>query len=215
MKTEAGRTALASALIAATNTDEAWALARGLAPAASAFPTKRKADLLAMAAAHLESGHHLADPFLFLLKESDPAYLRDGLFDRAVELRKKKKYEAALASLKFLGRDPSAGFAVRFELACVGVKLSKKDLGRDARINDSCLSQFAHTANADLDETVKQLDKAKWVEADDLFYIGFHFAEDLGRLRQFGAECLKLCVARSPKGKVATNAKTKLKTIAT
>jgi hypothetical protein len=131
-----------------------------------------------------------------------------------VDYRKKKKYETALAYLKYLGRDPGAGFPVRFELACVGLKLSPKQLDRESRVNDACLSQFGHAANADLDETVRQLDKAKWIDADDLFYIGFHFAEDLGRLRLFGAACLKLSIARSPKGKTAQNAKTKLKTIA-
>lgn len=212
--TNAGRAALVAALIEETHHEEAWILARSLAPVAGKLSLKLKEDLLKKAGVYLEAGNHLVDPLVFLLKEADPAALRDGLFDRAVEFRKKKKYESALAYLKLLGRDPSAGFPVRFELACVGLKLSPKQLDRDSRVNDACLSQFGHAANADLEETVKQLAKAKWIEADDLFYIGFHFAEDLGRLRTFGAECLKLSIARSPKGKTAQNAKMKLKTIA-
>ncbi|MFO0937786.1 MAG: HEAT repeat domain-containing protein [Gemmataceae bacterium] len=214
VSTDAGRKAMVDSLIHAENQEDAWALARTAAGSADSFSTKVKQDLLESAGERIESGSHLADPILFLLKEADPTLLRDGLFEKAVELRKKKKYEPALAYLKLLGRDPSAGFAVRFELACVGLKMSKKELGREYRINDACLSQFAHTANADSAETVKLLEKAKWLEPEELFYVGFHFAEDLGKLREFGAECLKICIARSPKGKVAQNAKTKLKTIA-
>jgi HEAT repeat protein len=213
-RTDAGRTAYIAALLMADHHEEAWVLARGIAPVAGEFSSKLKSEILKRTGDYIESGNHLADPLLFLLKEADPTGLRDGLYDRAVEYRKKKKYETALAYLKLLGRDPGAGFPVRFELACVGLKLSPKQLDRESRVNDASLSQFGHAANADLDETVKQLDKAKWIDADDLFYVGFHFAEDLGRLRSFGAACLKLSIARSPKGKTAQNAKTKLKTIA-
>jgi hypothetical protein len=213
-RTDAGRSAYIAALLASEHHEEAWVLARGIAPMSGELSTKLKSEILKRAGEFIESGNHLADPLLFLLKEADPNVLRDGLFNRAVDYRKKKKYETALAYLKYLGRDPGAGFPVRFELACVGLKLSPKQLDRESRVNDACLSQFGHAANADLDETVRQLDKAKWIDADDLFYIGFHFAEDLGRLRLFGAACLKLSIARSPKGKTAQNAKTKLKTIA-
>ena len=187
IRTDAGRKALVNALVETSNQDEAWALARTAATASAEFSAKLKSELLVKVGEHIEKGSHLADPILFLLKEADAGMLRDGLFDKAVELRKKKKYEPALAYLKLLGRDPGAGFTVRFELACVGLKMSAKELGRESRVNDACLSQFAHAANANLDETVKLLDKAKWLEPDELFYIGFHFAEDMGRLRDFGA----------------------------
>ena len=55
------------------------------------------------------------------------------------------------------------------------------------------------------------LEKAKWLEADDLYYLGFHFAEQPGRWQPFGGRVLQLLVKRSPKTKAAQAAKSKLK----
>src|SRR4029077_1053235 len=131
----------------------------------------------------LDGNDHKADPLLFLLREADPNELRNKLFDRAVSLRKKEKYEAALSALKLLGRDPAAGFPIRLELASVGLKASAKEIERESRIADPCLTQSPRLAEHDQPELMKQLTKSTWLDADDLFYIGFHFAEDHGRLR--------------------------------
>lgn len=213
LKTVSGRSALIDTLLATQQHEEAWTLSRSMSAGAALFTAKHREKVLTRLGSAIESSSHLADPLMHFLRECDPTALRDGLFETAVEYRKKKKYEKALPYLKLLGRDPAAGFALRIELACVGVKLSKRDLSRESRQSDSCLAQFAHAANADMAETVKHMEKAKFLDADDLFYVGFHFAEDLGKLKNFGAECLKLCLKIAPKGKTAAGAKSKLKTI--
>jgi HEAT repeat protein len=213
LTTNAGRQALVDALLATEQHDDAWGLSRAMAPAAGEFTPKQREAMLAKLGERIEANSHLVDPLLQVLRESDANGLRDSLFEVAVDYRKKKKFDKALPYLRLLGRDPAAGFTLRFELACVGLKMSKRDLGRESRVNDACLSQFAHAANADMDEAIKQLEKAKFLDADDLFYIGFHFAEDLGTLKKFGAAALTQSIKLSPKGKVAANAKSKLKTI--
>ena len=57
----------------------------------------------------------------------------------------------------------------------------------------------------------KQLGKVKWLDPEDLYYLGFHFAEQGGYQRQFGADVLKLVLKRSPRSKVAQAAKSKLR----
>jgi len=53
--------------------------------------------------------------------------------------------------------------------------------------------------------------KAKWLEPEDLFYLGFHFAEKEREEKKFGGEVLHLLVKRSPQSKLAKDAKSKLK----
>ena len=55
------------------------------------------------------------------------------------------------------------------------------------------------------------LEKARWLESEDLYYVGFHFAEQAGRAQAFGGRVLQLVVGRSPKSKLAQAAKSKLK----
>ena len=128
--------------------------------------------------------------------------------------RKKKDYETALKYLKLLARDPAVGFAVRLELALCGLKTSGKDVAGEARANDPCLRQFEHVLAQDADEVFKQVQKAKWLDAEDLYYLGFHFAERFGKEKDFGAEVLKAVVKGSPRSKVAAAAKNKLKSVA-
>ncbi|HEY2783702.1 MAG TPA: hypothetical protein VGJ05_01905 [Fimbriiglobus sp.] len=213
-KLDHGRAAITKALLGFKTAEDAWALAKAVAPHTREFPAKLRDEIFNRACKHLEAGDHKADPLFFLLREADPNDLRDKLFTRAVSLRKKGKFDAALSALKFLGRDPAVGFPIRLELACVGLKSSGKEIEREARQADPCLTQFAHLAEHDQPELMKQLGKATWLDADDLFYLGFHFAEDMGRLKSLGAEVLEMVVKKYPKAKVAAAAKGKLKTVA-
>jgi hypothetical protein len=54
------------------------------------------------------------------------------------------------------------------------------------------------------------LDEAKWLEAEDLYYLGFHLAELEGRPKKAAAGVLKLVAKRSPRSKLAQAAKSKL-----
>jgi hypothetical protein len=208
---KAGREALTKALLAEKAVDRAWSLARVQAPFVASYPAKWSEPIFAAACKHLEADDRRADPLMFLLREVDAHGLRDRLTERAVNLRKKKDYAKALLYLKLLARDPALGFDARLELAGCGLKLSNKDLGHEARSSDPCLGQFAHLAQADEPGLLKQLDKAKWIEPDEIYYVGFHFAEHDPRWRKLGGDLLRLVVQRSPKSKIGAAAKSKLK----
>jgi len=49
------------------------------------------------------------------------------------------------------------------------------------------------------------------LEAEDLFFLGFHFVEKTGSEKQFGQEVLQLLMKRSPRSKQAKDAKSKLR----
>ena len=61
------------------------------------------------------------------------------------------------------------------------------------------------------DELANQLPKMKWLDPEDLYYLGFHFAEKEGQRRKLAALALKLVLKRSPRSKTAQAAKSKLR----
>jgi HEAT repeat protein len=206
-----GEKALTAALLEADSPDRAWVLARAQAPFARKYPPEWREKVFAQACKYLEANDRRADALLFLLREADAAELRQRLEERAIHWRKKKAYETALLYLRLLIRDPSSGFPIRLELACCGLKVSSHDLSPEARAGDPCLSQFATLCQGYEAELSAELEKIKWLEAEDLYYLGFHFAEQVGQQRQFGGKVLRLLVKRSPRTKLAQAAKSKLR----
>ena len=96
-------------------------------------------------------------------------------------------------------------------MAACGLKVSGKDLNADARAADPALHQFAALIHSHEAEATEMLQKAKWLGPEDLFYLGFHFAEKDRQEQKFGGTALKLVVKRSKKSKLAKDAKMKLK----
>lgn len=208
---KSGHKALQAALFDADTPETAWSLARIVAPMLKNASKPPLDSLFAEASKHLEANDRRGDAFVFVHREIDPADLRTRLEEKAVALRKKKNYDGAMAYLRLLARDPAIGFDLRFELAGVGLKLSSKELSPEARGADPCLGQFSHLVSGYENDLTRAIDKAKWLEPEDLFYLGFHFIERDGVPRRFGTAVLQSLVKRSPKSKLAKDAKSKLK----
>jgi hypothetical protein len=205
-----GRAALTAALLAAETPDAAWPLARAQAPFAKDYPAALRDEVFDKACDYLEAGDRRADPLLFLLREGDAHDLRDRLEQRALAHRKKKAYPTALLYLRLLARDPACGFPTRLELAACGLKVSAKDLAAEARAGDPSLQQFAGLAQQDEAALTAELEKIKWLEPEELYYLGFHLAELEGRPKKVAAAVLRLAAKRSPRTKVGQAAKRKL-----
>jgi hypothetical protein len=206
-----GRKALAKPLKEAETAEEAWDLARAVAPFAKGDPKTWGDELFAVTAKHLEAGDKRVDPLLFVLREAGPTELRDRLEAKAAGFKKKEDFENALLYYKAAHRDPAAGFTIRLGLATVGLKLSNKELDSEARAHDSALHHFADLVRQDEPATYKEVEATKWLDAEALYYLGFHFAEHAGVMGEFGGKVLKLLLKRFPKNKLAASAKNKLK----
>jgi HEAT repeat protein len=207
-----GRKALAKPLRDAETPEEAWDLARVVAPIAKGDPKTWGDELFATTAKYLETNDKRVDPLLFVLREAGSTELRDRLEAKAAGLKKKEDFEKALLYYKAAGRDPAAGFSVRIGLGTVGLKLSNKELEAEARAHDTALHSFADLIRQDEPATYKEVESAKWLGADELYYLGFHFIEHAGVMGEFGSKVLKLLLKRFPKNKLAASAKSKLKT---
>jgi hypothetical protein len=210
-QSEHGRQALSFALLDAESADEAWMLARAQASLVHDYPARLRTRLFSQASSLLEAGDRRAEALLFLLHVADAAALREQLEARALALRKKKAYATALVYLRLLAREPACGESLRFEIAACGLKVSEHDLASEARTADPSLQQFARLVhNHDVDPA-DRLRQARWLAPEDLFYLGFHFTEGNRQEREFGAKALRLVLQRSPRSKLAKDAKSKLR----
>jgi HEAT repeat protein len=208
-----GRQALVQALLAATTPDEAWSLARAQAPLVKDYPAELIEELLSRGFELLETNDRRADAVLSLSREADARLLRDRMEERALALRKKKDYAQALVYLRWLSRDPACAETVRFETAACGLKVSDRDLSAESRANDSCLAQFARLVHSHEVDPLERIRQAKWLDPEDLFYLGFHFVEGERRERDFGGRALQLVIERSARTKLAKDARSKLRVL--
>jgi HEAT repeat protein len=206
-----GRQALASALLETKTPEQCWLLAKALGSLVKDFPPAWRQPLFPQACKWLDQGDRRGEALLFVLREAAPEDLAERLEARGLDLRKKKKYPEAVNYLRLLARDPACAPALRMELAACGLKVSTRDLAAEARTADPALQQFTRLLHGYEAETLAFLKKAKWLEPDDLFYLGFHFADKDGPGRRFGGEVLKMLIQRSPRAKIAQDAKRKLR----
>jgi hypothetical protein len=206
-----GRAALADALVEAPTPDDAWAFARAQSLVARELDEPLQERLFQTACRYLDQGDRRADAFLSVLREANPRALRDRLEERALALRKKKNYPAALVYFRLLARDPACSEEIRFEHAACGLKVSAKDLAPDARAADPCLGQFAALVHRSETSPLARLEKAKWLDAEDLFYLGFHLIEGTGRERELGGRLLELVAKKQAKTKLGKDARSKLR----
>lgn len=206
-----GRAALFDALLEAATPDEAWFLARALGESAGELPAKAHDRLFAQACAYQDKDDRRADALWFLLRTADAEGTRERIHERAEALRKKRDYAKALSYLRLLTRDPATGSPLRFEEAALGLKLSEHDTSAVARQADPSLAQFTRLVqDADFD-LLGAVAKAKWLDEEDLFYLGFHFAGENRQAKAFGKGVLELLIKRAPKSERARDAKRKLK----
>ncbi len=125
------------------------------------------------------------------LKEKDPARRTEGL----------------KRTLRVWPDAPEA----RLALALADIRKNSRDLSPQARGADRGLSTLAGAAKADPKGTAAALAKEKGLSAQDLYYVGFHFAERTGPEGEFGTLVLKAFLKRFPKDDRAEAARNKLR----
>jgi HEAT repeat protein len=123
---------------------------------------------------------------------------------------KKKEYQKAAAALSLLTGPPSTQH--KYLLALARLKQSNRGLLESERASDRSLSLFSELVEFD------GVDLAAWVIRDEdildrqeIYYLGFHFVEQLGGLRQFGAKLLSRIIKSAPRSKEAKDARNKLR----
>ena len=152
------------------------------------------------------------DNILNLLSSLDPESFSKAILDKGKELIKAGEYEEAESELRFLSGGRNQDKDAKFLLALARFKTSNRGLHKAERDNNKSLALFTQMIEFDGMDVASMLIKEKTlIDRADLYYLGFHFAEQMGKLRQFGIDLLQYVVKSGPRSKEAEEAKNKLK----
>ncbi|MEZ4248270.1 MAG: HEAT repeat domain-containing protein [Polyangiales bacterium] len=177
-----------------------------LRPVAGAWSTATKKKLLASADRALDAGRVGWREAYDLAASADGKTTAKHLREVIAAARKSRKRDRERELLGLLLRiDPTPEDRYRLALFLLGD--SKLDTNRAARRSDEALKILDQLARQDFD-VAGALRKEKNVSLEQLYYLGFCFAEEGDDL---GSDLLKLVIAQAGRKKIATAAKNKLK----
>ncbi|HZN58718.1 MAG TPA: HEAT repeat domain-containing protein [Planctomycetota bacterium] len=151
--------------------------------------------------------------FLDFVKSLDPDPLRKRVYDKAHAMKRSKgrdKWERMSSLLQILWDNHLITAEGRYYLAIALIKSSSKDLAPAARRSNLGLRVIRALIYDNYADLVKRLTGDKDLDADDFFYMGFHFSEEGDDMRPFATAMLEHVVKKYPKSKVAGPAAHKL-----
>jgi HEAT repeat protein len=198
-------TPLARALLDAPDADRSWLLRSVLRPSASkASPAVRK-QLLDAAMKRLGSGQGHWEPLLAAVRDGDARATLEPLRALAQKLKKSDR-DKALEVLRVLCHGEGASDEDRYALAVAELAHGSRDTRPAARGSNEALRLFGALLDRGAD-VAAMVRKDRTLELEDLYFLGFHFAEEKHPL---GEELLRLIVEKGGRAKVAKMAKSKL-----
>lgn len=197
--------ALAKALLETTNADRAWVLRNVLRPTAKKIAPALRKQILETAMERLGKGERGYEALLDVARDADADGVAEALRALASRLRKKDENKARVV-LGILCKSDRATDDDRYALASLELARSNLDTRPASRAGDEALRLLGALVKHGFD-VAKALRKDRGVELDQLYYVGFHFAEDGHPL---GTELLEEVVKKGGRAKVAKMAKNKL-----
>jgi len=102
----------------------------------------------------------------------------------------------------------------KFALAIAQLKLHPHDVTAVTARHDPALDLLANLHRSSAFPVLDALKKEKALEPEDLFYLGFRFAEGGTDVRPLGEDILEFVADRHGRAKVGKSAKNKLKLLA-
>jgi HEAT repeat protein len=197
---------LARALESAKDTDRAWLLRNVLRPLAKRIAPALRKELLETAMKRLSAGERGWEALLDVVRDADPDAVADSLRALAVKLRKQGTTDKAATVFSLLCRSDRATDDDRYSVASLLLAKSGKDTRPAARAGDEALGMLSALASRGYD-VGGALRKDRGLDLEQLYYVGFHFAEEGIPL---GEELLGQVADKGGRAKVAKMAKNKL-----
>ncbi len=151
------------------------------------------------------SSQALWEPLLAAVRDADARVAAEPLRALAQKLRKSDPAKS-IAVLRVLCQGEGASDDDRYALAIAELARSSRDTRAAARAGNEALRLFGAMIDrgADVDAMLR---KDRSLELEDLYFLGFHFAEEKLPL---GEELLRLIVEKGGRAKIAKMAKSKL-----
>ena len=197
--------ALARALLETENPDRAWVLRNVLRPTAKKISPALRRQILEEAVDRLGRGERNYEAQLDVARDADPDAVADALRAVAAKLRKRDENKARVV-LGILCKSDRATDEDRYQLASLELARSNRDTRPTSRAGDESLRLLAALLRHGFD-VARALKKDRALDLEQLYYVGFHFAEEGHPL---GEELLEEVVKKGGRAKVAKMAKNKL-----
>lgn len=210
-KIPAARTALSKEFLACEEPSKAWVIAEILPVYAGKWRRDTLDEVWKRLETALAAEERIAGAYLHFLKQVDPEYAYAQFAARGDKLKKAKKYKEAVRFLSPLKEFPTWTAEDKFALAVSQLKLHSHDVVSAPSRHDPALELFADLYRSSAFPVVETLKKEKGLEPEDLFYLGFRYAEGTPEVRSLGEDVLAFLAEKYPRAKVGKSAKNKLK----
>lgn len=209
--TNSGKNALARLLGKLTDPARAEIVVGGLRPH---LGTLQQATLHHLEEAALEAPPEVAGVVMTLLKRSgskNAGRAHDGLFDKAIKLKKDGRFHDAAEIFKRMAAG-NVDAESRFQLGVCELMVSKRKLARGAK-HDPCLTTLSSLRRARDFPLVDRLRNEPGVGADELYYLGFSLAEGSADVQSLGGDLLLAITESDSAPKLQKMARNKLITM--
>lgn len=210
LATETGRTAIARRLGKITDPDRAERLAEGLRPHLKSLS---QATLHHLEESALDAPPEVAGVImrLFAKQNGGGGRAHDGLFDKAMKLKKDGRWQDAAEIFRRMAAG-SVDPEVRFQLGVCELRMSKRKVARGGS-KDPCVETIGGLGRVRSFPLVERLQKEPEVTEDDLYYLGFSLAEGSSAEQGVGGDLLLVVAEAEPASKLNRMARNKLATM--
>jgi HEAT repeat protein len=198
------RPALIKELLACEDPSKAWSIAELVPTLEGKWRSDALDGLWKRLEKAVEAEERIQSSFLHVLKAADAEDVYEKLAAAGSRLLKAKKYKEATAFLLPLKEFSEFKAEDKFRLALAQLKAHAQRRQPAVEL----LSELYRNSAFPLFETLK---KEKRLATEDLFNLGFVFAERHGDERSLGKSLLEHVAASAPRTKIGKNAKNKLK----
>ena len=197
---------LAKALLETSDPDRAWLLRNALRATSGKIPPAIRRELLGLALERLGKGARGWEAPLDVVRDADPEAVAVALRQLGHKLAKSGAANKARTLLELLCRSERATDEDRYALGALELGQSKLDPSPTARAADPALARLGSLLGKGFD-VGSALRKDRSLGLEQLYYVGFHWAEQGHPL---GEELLGEVVDKGGRGKLARMAKSKL-----
>jgi len=211
----AARTPLIKDFLSCDDPSKAWAIAEILSSGEGKWRRDTLSGVWQRLKAAVDAVDRIQGAYLHFLKSVDLDYAYTQLASGGAQLKKRKKYKEAGRLLSLLKGFPVFNAEDKFILAIAQVKHHTHRVVPTARRNDPAIELLGELYRSSAFPLLEALRKEKALEPEDLFYIGFSFAEGSAEERVLGKGILEFLARRSPRTKIGMGAKNKLKHLVT
>ena len=204
---------ITEALRAESDASAAWRLAKILKPHSERINARSRKVLEQLAARDLQAGRPRYEALLYCLRNINPASADAVLRQVGLKHKQAKKWGLAVDCLRRLIQSDGFDEETRYELSICNLKFSPKEMARQVRQADHALRGFQALIRSVSFKLPERLRKERILDANDLYYVGFHFGEGDPREKLFGEALLQHVAKKWPSTKAGKAARSKLKLV--